>query len=70
MILADGKYMALDLGGTNFRVILIELDGEKIHMDVNKILCFLINIIFYLIYNSILSYDNIFFIDMHKIVFY
>jgi len=24
-----GKFLALDLGGTNFRVLLIELKGEK-----------------------------------------
>lgn len=25
--------MALDLGGTNFRVLLIDIDGEKFHME-------------------------------------
>ena len=25
--------MALDLGGTNFRVLLIELEGEQFHHD-------------------------------------
>ena len=25
--------MALDLGGTNFRVLLVELDGEHYHSD-------------------------------------
>lgn len=29
----EGKFMALDLGGTNFRVILVELDGSQFHMD-------------------------------------
>lgn len=28
-----GKYMALDLGGTNFRVLTVELDGEKAAID-------------------------------------
>lgn len=28
-----GRFMALDLGGTNFRVLLIELDGKKSTMD-------------------------------------
>lgn len=28
-----GKFMALDLGGTNFRVLVIDLDGEKFSMD-------------------------------------
>ena len=28
-----GKYFALDLGGTNFRIILICLDGKKISID-------------------------------------
>ncbi|XP_054164981.1 hexokinase-1-like isoform X2 [Oppia nitens] len=30
---AEGKYMALDLGGTNFRVLLLELNGDKFHLD-------------------------------------
>ena len=29
----EGKFLALDLGGTNFRVILVELDGSHFHMD-------------------------------------
>lgn len=29
----EGKFLALDLGGTNFRVILVELDGSEFHMD-------------------------------------
>jgi hexokinase len=29
----EGKFLALDLGGTNFRVILVELDGSNFHMD-------------------------------------
>jgi len=29
----EGKFLALDLGGTNFRVILVELDGSQFHMD-------------------------------------
>ncbi|XP_049785326.1 hexokinase type 2 isoform X6 [Schistocerca cancellata] len=29
----QGKFLALDLGGTNFRVLIIELEGEKFHMD-------------------------------------
>ncbi|KAG9508929.1 Hexokinase HKDC1 [Fragariocoptes setiger] len=28
-----GKFLALDLGGTNFRVLLIKLDGRHVHMD-------------------------------------
>ncbi|KAH7636571.1 hexokinase-2-like protein 2 [Dermatophagoides farinae] len=28
-----GKFMALDLGGTNFRVLVIDIDGEKFAMD-------------------------------------
>lgn len=28
-----GKFLALDLGGTNFRVLLIELDGAQFEMD-------------------------------------
>lgn len=28
-----GKFLALDLGGTNFRVLLIELDGPQFEMD-------------------------------------
>lgn len=28
-----GKYMALDLGGTNFRVLTVELDGDKACID-------------------------------------
>lgn len=27
--LENGKFLALDLGGTNFRVLLIHLEGEK-----------------------------------------
>lgn len=27
-----GKFLALDLGGTNFRVLLIELDGQLFDM--------------------------------------
>lgn len=29
----EGKFLALDLGGTNFRVVLVELDGSQFHMD-------------------------------------
>ena len=29
----EGKFLALDLGGTNFRVILVELEGSQFHMD-------------------------------------
>lgn len=29
----EGKFLALDLGGTNFRVILVEVDGSQFHMD-------------------------------------
>lgn len=29
----QGKFMALDLGGTNFRVLVIDLDGDKFSMD-------------------------------------
>jgi hexokinase len=29
----EGRFMALDLGGTNFRVILVELEGSNFHMD-------------------------------------
>ncbi|CAG2123436.1 unnamed protein product, partial [Medioppia subpectinata] len=29
---AEGKYMALDLGGTNFRVLLLEIN-DQIHLD-------------------------------------
>lgn len=29
----EGKFLALDLGGTNFRVILVELDAGNFHMD-------------------------------------
>jgi len=29
----EGKYLALDLGGTNFRVLLIELHGDQFLMD-------------------------------------
>ena len=33
MLVAErGRFLALDLGGTNFRVLLIEL-GEVFHMD-------------------------------------
>ncbi|OTF83198.1 hexokinase-2-like protein [Euroglyphus maynei] len=28
-----GKFMALDLGGTNFRVLVIDIDGDKFAMD-------------------------------------
>ena len=28
-----GNFLALDLGGTNFRVLLIKLDGEKAEME-------------------------------------
>ena len=28
----SGKFLALDLGGTNFRVLLIKLDGSKAEM--------------------------------------
>ncbi|GAB6031538.1 Hexokinase-2 [Chamberlinius hualienensis] len=28
-----GQFLALDLGGTNFRILLIELDDGKVHMD-------------------------------------
>ncbi|UYV75880.1 GCK [Cordylochernes scorpioides] len=28
----QGKYLALDLGGTNFRVLLVELDGDRCEM--------------------------------------
>lgn len=29
----EGKFMALDLGGTNFRVIMVEVEGSNFHMD-------------------------------------
>lgn len=29
----EGVFLALDLGGTNFRVILVELEGSNFHMD-------------------------------------
>lgn len=29
----EGKFLALDLGGTNFRVILVEVEGSQFHMD-------------------------------------
>jgi len=32
-ILEEGKFLALDLGGTNFRVLLIELHGDEFRMD-------------------------------------
>lgn len=32
----NGKFLALDLGGTNFRVILLELDRGKITNEVIK----------------------------------
>lgn len=32
----EGKFLALDLGGTNFRVILVELEGSQFHMDNEK----------------------------------
>jgi len=28
-----GKFLALDLGGTNFRVLIIDIDGDKFHME-------------------------------------
>ncbi|XP_076372366.1 hexokinase type 2-like isoform X3 [Tachypleus tridentatus] len=31
--LEQGRFLALDLGGTNFRVLLINLEGDKFHMD-------------------------------------
>ncbi|XP_013785503.1 hexokinase-1-like [Limulus polyphemus] len=31
--LEQGKFLALDLGGTNFRVLLIDIEGDKFHMD-------------------------------------
>lgn len=31
--LEEGKFLALDLGGTNFRVLLIELHGADFQMD-------------------------------------
>lgn len=32
----EGTFLALDLGGTNFRVILVELIDEQFHMDSEK----------------------------------
>lgn len=29
----EGKFLALDLGGTNFRVILVEVEGSNFHME-------------------------------------
>lgn len=29
----EGRFLALDLGGTNFRVIVVELEGSQFHMD-------------------------------------
>ena len=29
----EGRFLALDLGGTNFRVILVEVEGSQFHMD-------------------------------------
>lgn len=29
----EGKFLALDLGGTNFRVLLIELLGDELHHE-------------------------------------
>ena len=29
----EGKFLALDLGGTNFRVILVEVEASQFHMD-------------------------------------
>lgn len=31
--LEKGKFMALDLGGTNFRVLVIDIDGDEFHME-------------------------------------
>lgn len=28
-----GKVLALDLGGTNFRILLISLDGQEVNME-------------------------------------
>lgn len=28
-----GKFMALDLGGTNFRVLVIDIDGDDFRME-------------------------------------
>lgn len=33
VIAEEGKFLALDLGGTNFRVLLIDLKGDKFHME-------------------------------------
>lgn len=32
LIAEQGKFLALDLGGTNFRVLCIDLDGEQFNM--------------------------------------
>ena len=32
-LIEEGKYLALDLGGTNFRVLLIDLHGFDFQMD-------------------------------------
>lgn len=37
LISESGRFLALDLGGTNFRVILLELDGGKITNEVIKL---------------------------------
>ena len=36
MFTEKGNYLALDLGGTNFRVLLIQLQGNEVKME-NKI---------------------------------
>lgn len=33
IVAEEGKFLALDLGGTNFRVLLIELHGSDFKMD-------------------------------------
>lgn len=33
IIAEEGRFLALDLGGTNFRVLLIDLKGDKFHME-------------------------------------
>lgn len=33
LLTVEGKFLALDLGGTNFRVLLIELVGEELHHE-------------------------------------
>jgi hexokinase len=38
-IVESGQILALDLGGTNFRILLITLEGQEVNMESKRDYC-------------------------------